>query len=73
MVGVSNLDRPSPSDEDNTIRAFELYTRPGLPFPHPPQPLSSSQGSIEMKLCEIPIVGYFPPESFAYALSGVTT
>ena len=37
-----------------------------------PQLLSSSHGLVELKLCEIPIAGYFPPESFANALSGVS-
>ena len=43
-----------------------------IAFPSFPQLLSHSQGLVELKLCEIPIAGYFPPESFANALSGTT-
>ena len=42
-----------------------------IAFPSFPQLLSRSQGLVELHLCEIPIAGYFPPESFANALSGV--
>ena len=44
----------------------------GIAFPSFPQLLSRSQGLVELKLCEIPHAGYFSPESFASALSGVT-
>ena len=42
-----------------------------ITFPSFPQLLSRSQGLVELHLCEIPIAGYFAPESFANALSGV--
>ena len=126
--GVSNLDHPSPSDEDNIITALRHFGRvsaisltvtsslleklrslsepfseleeicllpqgdqlPTLPsifrwgvrlrtlrltrisFLSFPQLLSRSHGIVELKLCEIPIAGYFSPESFSDALSGVT-
>jgi hypothetical protein len=44
----------------------------GIAFPSFPQLLSPSQGLVDLQLHQIPSSGYFPPEAFANALSGMT-
>jgi hypothetical protein len=41
-------------------------------FPSFPQLLLPSRDLVDLQLCEIPSAGYFPPEAFANALSGMT-
>jgi hypothetical protein len=41
-------------------------------FPSFPQLLLPSRDLVDLQLCEIPSVGYFSPEAFANALSGMT-
>ena len=43
-----------------------------IAFPSVPQLLLPSQDLVDIQLDEIPIAGYFSPEAFANALSGVT-
>jgi hypothetical protein len=44
----------------------------GIAFPSFPQLLLPSQGLIDLRIHEIPITGYFSPDAFASALSGMT-
>ena len=44
----------------------------GIAFPSFPQLILPSQGLVDLQLHKIPSSGYFPPEAFADALSGMT-
>ena len=44
----------------------------GIAFPSFPRLISPSQGLMDLQLQQIPSSGYFPPEAFADALSGMT-
>ena len=54
---------------DQRLRTLKL-TR--IAIPTLPQLLSLSTGLVDLRLHEIPRVGYFPPGAFADALSGMT-
>ncbi|KAH9043477.1 hypothetical protein EDB83DRAFT_1583644 [Lactarius deliciosus] len=59
----------------NTFRwGFHLSTLHStrIAFPSLPQLLSPSHDLVDLQLHEIPSAGYFPPEAFANALSGMT-
>ena len=63
------LTLPSTFRWDQSLRTLKL-TRISLPTL--PQLLSLSKGLVDLRLHEIPQVGYIPPGAFANALSGMT-
>jgi hypothetical protein len=72
-LSLQSLDTVEPT-MPNTFRWGSLLRTlhsTGIAFPSFPQLLSLSQSLVDMQLHEIPSSGYFSPEAFANALSGM--
>ena len=63
------LTLPSSFRWGHRLRTLHLT---GIAFPSFPQLLLPSQDLVDIQLHEIPSTGYFPPETFANALAGMT-
>jgi hypothetical protein len=71
LLSRDNLQRPLPSTFRWGPRLRALHITK-IAIPGLPALLSHSTGLVDLQLHEIPIIGYFSPEEFANALSGMT-